>query len=137
MTNLTHVKMFEGMGRGLITTMPFNKSDVGMTIAVCELLVLDAVDTEIVERTELRHYTFKYSIDRDCLVLGNGEIFNHSDTPNVSYVIEEIEEGGEVRKMMVFRCIKPWQAGDQLFINYNADVVVNTEEYIASKSLVG
>ncbi len=133
--DFTKIKLFEGMGRGLTVGISFDQKDVDIRIrlTVCEILLLDHEDTILVNRTALKHYTFAYSATQDCLVLGNGEIFNHSDTPNVSYGIEHVDG----RSMMVFRLIKPVLAGEQLFIDYNQDIQVETKEYVASKSLIG
>lgn len=105
----------------------------GETIMVCELLVLSAEDTPKVNQTELQFYTFKYTETQDCLCLGLGEIFNHSDTANVTYRL--IEADG--RKMMLFEATTFITSGAQLFINYAADTSVNTEEYIKTPSLIG
>jgi hypothetical protein len=120
------------MGRGLYSNpiTGVNKDDL---IALCELLVLSPVDTAIVNITDLKHYTFKFDAERDCLVLGDGEIFNHSHEPNVSY---ELVDFGD-RKMMRFVALRDIQPGEQLFIDYNADTQVDTAQYCSTKSLVG
>jgi SET domain-containing protein len=98
----------------------------GTEIEFCELLVLSPNDTKIVNSTDLQFYTFKYNETQDCLVLGNGEIFNHSDNPNVGYKIAV----GEARSFMIFKAIKHIQVGEQLFIDYGADTKVNTNNYV-------
>lgn len=94
-------------------------------IAICELLVLSEKDTPIINSTDLKYYTFKYNETQDCLVLGIGEIFNHSNAPNVKFELKE-KDG---RKLMVFTMLKTVEAGQQLFIDYNSDVQVDTSEY--------
>lgn len=118
------------MGRCLVAERPI---PAGMVIMQCELLVLSEVDTPLVNETDLKYYTFKFNETQDCLVLGLGEIFNHSSAPNVSYELVDLN----CRKVMQFRAIKDVCAGEQLFIDYQADVQVNTEGYINTKSLVG
>src|SRR5665213_2381554 len=125
----TTVAMFDGMGRGVMATSPIPQGNVVM---ICELLVLDQHDTRMVNMTELQHYTFKFNESQDCLVLGLGEIFNHSDTPSVSYKL--IDKDG--RKMMAFTALRTIFAGEQLFIDYNADTKVDVSSYIAAKSMV-
>ena len=117
------------MGRGVqaLTYIP-----EGNYVMVCELLVLSEGDTKVVNTTELQHYTFKFNESQDCLVLGLGEIFNHSDTPSVSYKL--IDKDG--RKMMAFTALRTIFAGEQLFIDYNADTKVDVSSYIAAKSMV-
>ena len=125
----TTVAMFKGMGRGVKALQAFNPGDY---IMVCELLVLSEADTVVVNSTELQHYTFKFNETQDCLVLGDGEIFNHDGAPNVFYEI--IEQSG--RKMMAFLALTIISAGEQLFIDYTADTKVDVSSYIAAKSMV-
>lgn len=129
MKQLYAIKMFEAMGRGIVANY---RIITGETVASCEILVLNELDTVIINTTDLKHYTFKYSETRDCLVLGDGEIFNHADVPNVSYSLETIGD----RKLMVFKALKDIEAGEQLFIDYSADTMVDTAEYLKNKSLI-
>jgi len=129
------VKLYPDMGRGLTTYTYLKK---GTFLMQCELLVLSNLDSTVVNYTELKHYTFKYNdVGQDCLCLGLGEIFNHSDTPNVKYELQDFVQDGQTRKVMVFSTLCDITAGEQLFIDYNADVKVDTQEYVDSKSLVG
>ena len=130
------IKLHPEMGRGVFASWSFDEDLVDKELVSCELLVLNHSDTYYVNKTDLKHYTFKYNDEQDCLVLGIGELFNHSDTPNVSYSLVDKLENGQIRKVMSFRLLKPVAAGEQLFIDYNADVHVNTKEYINSKSMV-
>lgn len=128
------VKVTEEYGRGLYCNFPIRKHQV---ITTCELLILSPNDTETINRTALQHYTFAYdntntSRPRECLVLGDGELFNHSDNANVGYVLQDING----RKVMVFYALRDIEIDEQLFINYNSDVEVNIDEYKTSQSLI-
>src|ERR1700690_3770781 len=106
----TFVKMTLDMGRGLFSSQRILKDTI---VCECEILLLSQHDTQVVNKlTELKYYTFKYSDDQDCLVLGNGEIFNHNDTPNVSY---ELINTGE-RQLMRFTALVDIPSNTQLFI---------------------
>jgi len=118
------------MGRGLYSTRSIDK---GETITLCEILVLSPEDTVTVNTTDLKYYTFVYNEKQDCLVLGNGEIFNHADIPNVSFELVDVGD----RKMMQFKALEFILNGEQLFINYNQDTDVSVQDYITQKSLVG
>ncbi len=124
-----HIKMTEEFGRDLYADKTISR---GSIVAQFELLVLSPVDTTVVNRTGLEHYTFKFDAERDCLVLGEGEIFNHSATPNCSYNLVDFDG----RKVMEFRALRDIGAGEQLFIDYTADVAVNADSYIRAKSLI-
>lgn len=127
------LKVTPEFGRGLYATQPIK---AGTILGLFELLVLDATDTVTVNVTALQFYTFKYNDKRDCIVLGDGEIFNHSDKPNVSYGLEKIHPH-ESRLGMQFVATRDIEIGEQLFIDYEADTKVNTKGYIKHESLMG
>ncbi len=125
-----NLKVTEEMGRGLYASREIWRGEI---IAVCEVLLLSPTDTVAVNQTDLKHYTFKYNDLQDCLVLGDGEIFNHDDNANVSYRLELMGS----RYCMVFTALNAIETGAQLFINYGSDVNVNVKNYVDAKSLVG
>lgn len=127
--NIYSLKVTDEFGRGLYASKRIVRGDV---ITRCELLVLSPADTLAVNGTELQFYTFKFDDQRDCLCLGDGEIFNHSDVANVSYGLETLDG----RQVMVFRALGAILPGDQLFINYAADVAVDATAYV-NRNLVG
>lgn len=103
----------------------------GQVIMECELLVLSPGDTIKVNETDLQYYTFKYNETQDCLVLGDGELFNHDNNPNCIY--ELVEKDG--RKFMRFTAIKKIMPIEQIFIDYQADTKVKVSDY--NVNLVG
>jgi SET domain-containing protein len=111
------VQMIDGMGRGIIAEKDIKRGEV---ITNCELLVLSPEDTIKINETDLKWYTFTFNAEtnQDCLVMGDGEIFNHDDDANVLYGL--IEFNG--RKLMRFQASKDIKRGEQLFIDYGADV---------------
>ncbi len=124
------IKVTPKFGRGLYATRKIYANEI---VEVCEILVLSPDDTVKVNETDLKWYTFVFdaSQGQDCLVLGHGEIFNHSDTPNVKY---DLVRYGD-RFKMVFVSIQDIEAGEQLFIDYNRDTQVKTCEYVG-KNLI-
>jgi len=119
-----YLKVSPEMGRGLYTGyVGIQKAKL---IAQCELLIFDEFDTVLVNQTNLKYYTFKYNDKQDCLVLGDGEIFNHSDTPNVGYKLMTVDD----RKVMVFYALRDIAKDEQLFIDYNADIKVDVKSYM-------
>ena len=119
----------EEMGRGLYATKPIA---IFETVAVFEILLLNPEDTVALENTDLKFYTFRVSDVQDCLVLGDGELFNHSYKPNVIYDL--IHEDNRLK--MMFTAIKPIEIGEQLFIDYTADADVDATKYISVRSLI-
>lgn len=125
-----YLKMTPEFGRGLYASTDL---DIGNSLSISfELLVLSPSDTIKVNETDLQFYTFKYNDKQDCLVLGDGEIFNHSDIPNIGYRLVDSLKGYKVMEFYVLRHI---DAHEQLFIDYNADTNVDTKEYI-NKNLI-
>lgn len=122
-----YVKLTPDMGRGVFANRDIK---AGELICYCELLVLSEQDTRVLEKlTDLKYYTFKYNEKQDCLVLGDGEIFNHADEENVSYNLKTIVDSFGSRTLMEFRATKDCNKDTQLFINYNRDIEVNTDNY--------
>jgi hypothetical protein len=111
------VQMVDGMGRGIIAERDIKRGEV---ITNCELLVLYPEDTVKVNETNLKWYVFTFDKNKkqDCLVMGDGEIFNHDDDANTLYGL--IDWNG--RKLMRFQACRDIKRGEQLFIDYNADV---------------
>lgn len=116
MQHIYSVQMIEGMGRGVIAERDIK---LGEVITNCEILVLSPEDTLKVNETDLRWYTFIFdkSTNQDCLVMGDGEIFNHDDNANVLYGL--IDWNG--RKLMRFQASRDIKKGEQLFIDYRQD----------------
>ena len=123
------IVVYPGMRRGLEALHSITQ---GTLIKEEEILLLNARDTEVLEETELRYYTFKANDVRDCLVLGDGELYNHSDDANVGYILKYLDG----RYRMQFYALRDIKQGEQLFIDYNADTRVNVEAYKKQESLI-
>ena len=116
MQHIYSVQIIDGMGRGVIAERDLK---LGEIITNCEILVLSPEDTLKVNETDLKWYTFVFdkSTKQDCLVMGDGEIFNHDDNANVLYGL--IDWNG--RKLMRFQASRDIKKGEQLFIDYRTD----------------
>jgi hypothetical protein len=126
--------MTEEFGRGVYANQPIHS---GEWIETAEILLLSEDDTFRVNSTALKDYTFvveedikyEYINNQDCLVLGNGELYNHSNEPNASYELVHLNG----RKQMVFKALREIEHNEQIFIDYNADtnrkVIVGEDKY--------
>lgn len=123
------IKLTKEFGRGLYATRSIGTGEI---IFEAELLVLSPDDTVTVNKTDLSQYTFKFSGDQDCLVLGDGELFNHADYPNVEYRL--IKSDG--RTKMQFYATQDIAPDEQLFIDYSFDES-KTDVTLYTKNLVG
>jgi SET domain-containing protein len=123
--------MTQEFGRGLYATRKIYANEI---VEVAEILVLSQADTVKINETDLKWYTFVFDAAKgqDCIVLGDGEIFNHSDTPNIKY---DLVLYGK-RFKMVFVSLQDIEVGEQLFTDYNQDIQVETTEYV-NKNMIG
>lgn len=110
----TVIKVLPEFGRCVIAERDIK---AGELIECAEILVLSQEDTLKVNQTGLRDYTFTYNDTQDCLVMGIGEMFNHSDMPNATYYLAHVN-----RERMYFRAVNDIKAGEQIFINYCQDL---------------
>ncbi|OSX60029.1 hypothetical protein POSPLADRAFT_1086915, partial [Postia placenta MAD-698-R-SB12] len=62
--------------------------------------------------TLIHHYTFKWRDGRMALALGLGSLFNHSSSPNVSYIIDTETES------IRYTTIRAVTEGEELCIFY-------------------
>ncbi len=126
---MINIKVTPEMGRGVYASKNLMSGDS----IVCDILLLSPEDTKKVNETDLQFYTFRVNDLQDCLVLGIGELFNHTDKANVDYSLQEIDG----RMQMVFKVNRFIPKDEQLFINYAADAHINVEKYVAKTSLIG
>lgn len=86
-------------------------------VEISPVLVLGAEDRKKVEETLLYDYIFEWGEDSKgaCVALGYLSIYNHSYNANCLY-----EMDFEAQTMRII-AVKKIAAGEELFINYNAD----------------
>jgi hypothetical protein len=101
-------------GRGVFTTQDIT---TGTVVEISPVLVLDPEERAKIEQTILFDYIFEWGDDLKgaCVALGYLSVYNHSYTANCIYEMDFEHE------IMQIRTVKPVKAGEELFINYNAD----------------
>ncbi|MFZ6024636.1 MAG: SET domain-containing protein [Bacteroidota bacterium] len=101
-------------GRGVFTTADI---EIGTIVEISPVLVLNPEERAKVEQTLLFDYIFEWGDDLKsaCVALGYLSVYNHSYTANCIYEMDFEHE------LMQIRTVKPVKAGEELFINYNAD----------------
>jgi SET domain-containing protein len=102
-------------GRGVFATETIL---MNTTIEIAPVIVLTKEHRAIVEQTLLYDYIFEWGEDHKsaAVALGYVSIYNHTVHPNCVY---EMDYENETISIMT---IKDINAGDELFINYNAEV---------------
>lgn len=86
-------------------------------LEISPVLVLSMEDRKKAEETLLYNYIFEWGEGHELGALGMGyiSIYNHSYQPNCSYQMDFDNE------LMTITAIHDIAAGEELFINYNAD----------------
>ena len=104
----------ENRGRGVFTTEDIAGDTI---IEISPVLVLSPEERAIVEQTLLFDYIFEWGDEMKgaCVALGYVSVYNHSYAANCIYEMDFEHE------LIQIRTVKPVKAGDELFINYNAD----------------
>lgn len=104
----------DSRGRGVFTTEAIEAHTI---IEISPVLVLTPEERQKVEQTLLYDYIFEWGDDLKscCVALGYLSVYNHSYTANCIYEMDFEHE------VMQIRTVKSVAAGDELFINYNAD----------------
>jgi SET domain-containing protein len=102
-------------GRGVFATETIR---MNTTIEIAPVIVLSKEHRTIIEQTLLYDYIFEWGEDHKsaAVALGYVSIYNHTVHPNCVY---EMDYENETISIMT---IKDINAGDELFINYNAEV---------------
>ncbi len=108
------IKVFKGLGRGLVATKNIKK---GTIVHVAEVIHLNRKDSKIVARTFLDSYVYCLGNGTVGLALGLGSLFNHNEQNNVEFTVKT--KAG--RKVISYKAISNIPAGSQVFLNYGYD----------------
>ncbi|KAA1469766.1 hypothetical protein DENSPDRAFT_816959, partial [Dentipellis sp. KUC8613] len=104
------IRYVEGKGRAVFASRRIPAQTV---VEISPVLLFSAAEYEQHGKyTVLDHFTFKWRDGRMALALGLGSLFNHSNTPNVSYIIESATDS---IRYITSRAIEP---GEELCIFY-------------------
>jgi SET domain-containing protein len=95
-------------GRGVFAGRSYKKNEI-VEISPCVKDKLSAYDDGI-----LKDYIFGYKDDYHVLSLGYGSMYSHNDNPNLSYTINEDNDG----VYMTFTATRNINKDDELFISY-------------------
>ena len=100
-------------GRGVFAMKSFQEGDL---IEKSPVIKLTPKERKHCEKTILYSYVYPWRSTRSaCLVLGYGELYNHSFEPNADWK-QNFKTGS-----MVYRAIKPIKKGEEILINYNGE----------------
>jgi len=105
-----HVSATEQMGRGVFTEEAL---DAGTIIEISPVIVMNADDRKLLDKTLLHDYIFEWGNNECCVALGYVSVYNHSYASNCEYEMVIDEEFIRIKTM------RHINAGEELFINYN------------------
>lgn len=97
--------------RGILASEPIA---AGQIIEKCPVILVDAKkEAPVIKQTVLLHYYYEYNSHYDCIVLGNGSLYNHSYKPNARYTYDF------KNRQLVYRAVKNIKPSQEITINYN------------------
>ncbi len=108
------VRETKNTGLGVFATKDYRVDDI---IETCQIILINAQDRVIIDKTSLFNYYFSWGRTGDmaAIALGNGSLYNHSYSPNAKY-IKHIED-----RVVVFMAHTDIKIGDEIRVNYNGD----------------
>lgn len=101
-------------GRGVFTK---EKIKPGTLIEESPVIVMNAADRVLLDKTLLHDYIFEWGNEKDkcAMALGYVPIYNHSYTSNCEYFMDFETDTIQVK------AVKEIAAGEEVTINYNGD----------------
>lgn len=106
------VREIPGKGRGAFAARRYAVGDV---IEEAPVIVLPDPQWQELEKTELKNYYFNWSDTASALVMGAGELYNYSVTPNAKTVRDV--SGGK----MQYVAVREIQPGEEITIRYQCE----------------
>jgi hypothetical protein len=118
------IKKIKEKDRGVVATRNIKKGEV---IEYCPVVFLSKKEINLFKSPSAVlhfYYLWQYAIDKYCLMLGYGALYNHSLTPNadVDYNTKKIKD------YVVFKAIKNIRKGEEIVYDYEFDN--NKEEFL-------
>ena len=106
----------EGKGRGVFTFEEIHDGDI---VENAHVIVLSLEDRAKIHGTELHNYYFLWGEDQlqAAIALGYGSLYNHSETPNLDYILDYDDQTIE------FFAIRDIKIGEELSINYRSEKI--------------
>jgi SET domain-containing protein len=100
-------------GRGVFAANPIRK---GAIVEAAPVIVIPDEDIDLIDKTAIADYYFKWGESHFAMVLGFGSLYNFSETPNLSF------EADLENQVMIFRAIQPIRKDQELTIHYQCDL---------------
>jgi SET domain-containing protein len=108
-----YVKNAADKGRGVFAANPIRK---GAIVETAPVIVIPDEDIDLIDKTAIADYYFKWGDSHFAVVLGYGSLYNFSEKPTVSF------EADLKNQLMIFRAIRSIQKDQELTIHYLCDL---------------
>jgi SET domain-containing protein len=114
----------QGKGRGVVATEDIKSGEI---IEICPIIFISEEEVNFIKNSSeilKYYYLWQYAINKYCLMLGYGSIYNHSLAPNadVDYNTQSPEN------YLTFQAIKDIKTGEEILIDYEFDD--NKEDFL-------
>jgi SET domain-containing protein len=107
------IREVAGKGRGVFARRDFKRGEL---VEAAPVIVIPDEEVDLIEKTALADYYYKWGNSHFALVLGYGSLYNFSATPNLSFK-PDLES-----KVMLYRARKSIRKEQELTINYLCDL---------------
>ena len=100
-------------GLGVFALRRFQRGEV---VERARVILMPGSQWEILNRTALEHYYYKWGSEAVCIASGFGSFYNHSDTPNVRYDPKFDEQ------VMEYIALRDIECGEEITIKYGCPI---------------
>ncbi len=101
-------------GRGMFANKSIGRNEV---IEICPVVIIPRYQVADLKKTALNHYYFDWGLDdgihEAAICLGFGSLYNHSYTPNATYI--KVFD----KDIIQFVSLKPIGKDEEITVNYN------------------
>lgn len=107
------IREVAGKGRGVFSRRDFKRGEL---VEAAPVIVIPDEEVDLIEKTALADYYFKWGDSHFALVLGYGSLYNFSATPNLLF------KPDLKKNVMLYRARKSIRKEQELTINYLCDL---------------
>jgi uncharacterized protein len=108
-----YLREVAGKGRGIFAAKAFRRGDL---VEAAPVIIIPDGDVDLIDKTTLADYYYKWGEGHFALVLGYGSLYNYSAVPNLSFRTDL------PNKVMIYRAIRSIKKDQELTINYQCDL---------------
>lgn len=107
------IREVAGKGRGVFARRDFKRGEL---VEAAPVIVIPDEEVDLIEKTALADYYYKWGDSHFALVLGYGSLYNFSATPNLIF------KPDLKKNVMLYRARKTIRKEQELTINYLCDL---------------